>query len=182
MHKQTLKNLRDILINTTLKQFHEGIFPDFRQPESNGYLEQKYLLFQNNFGLFLSELDEEHLSNMATAIPTELPACEFGSPQPKKYDDENNLFTILENAANASGVISGSITGRYVPADTKCGVIIGLVPGSNEGGYLHVIAELFGSGEMFHVMTFRHGLEFAEPELLPIVKALRSAFVGYLSD
>lgn len=71
MYKQTLKNLRDFLTNTTFSQFCEIVYPDFKQDESTGYLKSKYSLFQQNFGFFLSELDEKRLGRFASAIPEE---------------------------------------------------------------------------------------------------------------
>mgnify|MGYP006922311157 FL=1 len=61
-YKQTLKNLRDFLTNTTFSQFCKIVYPDFKQDESTGYLKSKYSLFQQNFGFFLSELDEKRLA------------------------------------------------------------------------------------------------------------------------
>lgn len=75
MHKQTLKNLRDFLTNTTFSQFCEIVYPDFKQDESTGYLKSKYSLFQQNFGFFLSELNEKRLGRFASAIPEGCDSC-----------------------------------------------------------------------------------------------------------
>ena len=75
MHKQTLKNLRDFLNHTTFEQFCEIVYPDFRHDESAGYLKSKFLLFQHNLGLYLSELDEKRFECLAAAIPVEGDIC-----------------------------------------------------------------------------------------------------------
>ena len=95
---------------------------------------------------------------------------------------EKELFTILEDAAKSAdvtGIISGSIMREYIPLCVRCNVTIGMAPGSNEGGYLHVIIEQLGTGEMIRVMLFRHQEAFTSPKLSPIIDALYAALVKY---